>query len=103
MENSDSLILLNPQDNVLVAGREIAKGESVVISGMKIEVSQNVKLGFKLAAKKITTGEKILKYGIPIGSASMDILPGEIVHIHNLQSDYSQTYTIENQNDYEGK
>ncbi len=103
MENSNNLIRLNPLDNVLVARREIAKGEQVVISGKELMISQHIDLGFKLAVVKISAGEKIFKYGIPIGSASKDILPGEIVHIHNLQSDYSQTYTIENQNEYEGK
>lgn len=103
MKNSDKLIQLHPNDNVLVAGRKLAEGEQIVVSGKKIIINQNIELGFKLAARNISKREKIIKYGISIGSATADILMGEVVHVQNLQSDYSQTYTIENQNDYEGK
>lgn len=101
MENSDKLIQLDLQDNVLVARQEIGKGERVTISGKDIEIKQTVKLGFKVASRKIVVGEKIIKYGMPIGSATTEILLGEIVHVHNMKSDYSPTYTIENQNEYE--
>ena len=36
-----------------------------------------------------------MKYGFPIGSASRDIEPGDHVHIDNLASDYTPTYSLE--------
>ncbi|HRJ73596.1 MAG TPA: SAF domain-containing protein [Terrimicrobiaceae bacterium] len=45
--------------------------------------------------RDIRTGEKILKYGVPIGSATCDIAFGEHVHLHNMKSDYLPTYTLE--------
>jgi hypothetical protein len=36
----------------------------------------------------IAQGEKVLKYGLPIGSATRDIEAGEHVHVQNLKSDY---------------
>jgi altronate dehydratase small subunit len=48
----------------------------------------------------IPTGEKILEYGAPIGSATCDIRPGDYVHTHNLQSDYLPTYTLDGSNPY---
>ena len=32
--------------------------------------------------------EKVLKYGLPIGSATRDIAAGEHVHVQNMKSDY---------------
>ncbi len=98
---SDQLILLDDSDNVLVARKEIMAGTLLSISGMQIKVTQNIKLGFKMAAKNIVPDEQIIKYGTPIGVATTSIKLGEIVHIHNMKSNYSPTYTIQNQKDYE--
>ena len=40
-------------------------------------------------------GERIVKYGAPIGSARGDIAPGAYVHTHNLASDYIPTWDRE--------
>jgi hypothetical protein len=32
---------------------------------------------------------------VPIGSATQDIAVGEHVHLHNMKSDYIQTFTLE--------
>ena len=42
----------------------------------------------------------LLKYGVSIGSALRDIAAGEHVHLHNMQSDYLPTYTLEEGNQY---
>lgn len=47
--------------------------------------------GHKVALKDIKAGEKIIKYGFPIGVASTDILKGEWVHIHNVKTLLSET------------
>ena len=60
-----------------------------------IVVENSIPLGFKVAARDIAAGEKILKYGAPIGSARQVIRVGEIVHTHNMQSDYLPTYDRE--------
>ncbi len=51
-----------------------------------------IPLGHKIAARDIAAGEKIIKYGAPIGSAIRDIASGEHVHTHNLKSDYIPTF-----------
>ncbi len=103
MENSDNLILLDKNDNILVARREISQGESIFISGKEVKMHATVNLGFKVALKEIAAGEKIIKFGIPIGTATTKIMIGETVHVHNIKSDYSPTYTIQNQREYERK
>lgn len=102
MGNSDILIQLDPKDNILVARRDIDHGERICISDQEVEMKEKVKLGFKVALRNITEGEKIIKFGIPIGSATAEIKIGETVHVHNMKSDYSPTYTIKNQGEYEG-
>lgn len=91
-ETDRRLLLLGPQDNVFVTIRHVPSGDNMLISGAAIPAGQTIPLGFKVAARGIRAGEKIVKYGAPIGSATRDIEPGEMVHLHNMKSDYLPTY-----------
>lgn len=85
-------MLLAPTDPVGVALRDIAAGETLVLAnGSRILVSAPVPFGFKVAVRPIAADERVLKYRVPIGTATAAILPGEMVHLHNLRSDYIAT------------
>jgi (2R)-sulfolactate sulfo-lyase subunit alpha len=49
-------------------------------------VRESIPLGHKIAIRDISAGTDVLKFGSPIGKASIDIRAGEHVHIHNLRS-----------------
>jgi altronate hydrolase len=79
------LIRIRPEDNVAVAVREFAKGERLsVADGASVVATDAVPYGNKVALLGIATGEPIVKYGEPIGHASRDIAPGDVVHTHNV-------------------
>jgi hypothetical protein len=90
-----SAIRLSPTDNILVLARSLNAGEEVLIGGVVHALNTPLGLGHKIAAHHIAIGEKILKYGAPIGSAIAEIQPGEHVHLHNMKSDYLPTFTLE--------
>jgi hypothetical protein len=70
-EASDSrLLLLSEQDNVVIARTNLTSGDVVTIDSVQVTLSDSVHLGFKLAR-------------------------GDIVHLHNMQSDYLPTYSHE--------
>lgn len=81
-------IRLSPSDNVAVACRDLMPGETVVVDGVALPIREPVALGHKIAILSLEKGAKILKYGMPIGSATADIAAGGWVHLHNMQSDY---------------
>jgi hypothetical protein len=89
------LLLLAPEDNVLVACTDLHVGDAVLIDGEPLTLVQAVGLGHKVARHALRTADKLLRYGAPIGSATRDIARGEHVHTHNLASDYIATYTLE--------
>jgi len=89
------LLLIHPQDNVLTAVRTLEVGDELNLDGVKVRVDTRISVGHKLGARQIAKGEKIFKWGAPIGSATRDIAAGEHVHTHNLQSDYIPTYDKE--------
>ncbi len=96
-ENDPRLLRLSPHDNVAAVTSTIEPGESMVIDGAAVEVTSRIPTGHKVAMRAIAQGDKVLKYGTPIGSATRDIQPGEYVHTHNLQSDYLPTHTLDPQ------
>jgi len=59
----------------------------VVVKGkeLEIKVSSDIPYGHKVAIYPIKTGDTILKYGLSIGRAIVDIGVGEHVHIHNIE------------------
>jgi altronate dehydratase small subunit len=90
-----SAIRLSPLDNVAILARMVPAGSTIVVDGCTLTVPASLGLGHKVALRPIAAGEKILKYGVPIGSATREIAAGEHVHVHNVQSDYLPTYTLD--------
>lgn len=107
MENSDTeksaWIRLRPEDNVGVLVRPVKPGETLGLGRLDIVVKSALGLGHKIALQAIPRGEKVIKYGFPIGSATQDIAVGEHVHVHNIKSDYLPTYTLEEGSEYHEK
>jgi altronate dehydratase small subunit len=89
------VIHLSPLDNIVVLTRSVKPGDAIDLDGRPVSMQQPLGLGHKLALRRIAAGEKILKYGVPIGSATCTIEPAEHVHLHNMQSDYLPTYTLD--------
>lgn len=87
------LLLLHPDDNIVVARRDIAAGERVEIDGEGFTMPASIELGHKLARRAIAADARVLKYGAPIGSMKIAVARGEHVHMHNLRSDYIPSTT----------
>ncbi len=78
---------LRPEDNIVVAARNIPAGQEIRCDNSTVTVKQPIKLGHKIAIQPIQQGQPIFKYGQIIGFAGRDIAPGEHVHVHNLRAD----------------
>lgn len=64
------VIVINERDNVGVT--LVRRGE--------------IPPGHKIALRPIAAGERVIKYGEPIGVATRNVARGEWVHVHNLRS-----------------
>ena len=95
--NDPRLLRLHDDDNVLTVIRALDPGDELLVGGVRAMVAVRLPIGHKVAARAIAPGEKIVKYGAPIGSATAAIAPGEHVHTHNVQSDYLPTFLREDQ------
>ena len=80
----DPVIQLHPQDNIAIALMDLYPEMSVSLNGNSIPIQARIPLGHKIALTEISTGDAVLRYGWRIGSAKVDIHPGDWVHSHNL-------------------
>jgi altronate hydrolase len=82
----DNALKVNPRDNVVIAIRQITKGEDVVVDGVKLlSAAEDVAASHKIALVDIKAGGEIIRYGEPIVQARDDIHMGRWVHVHNTQ------------------
>lgn len=88
---------VSPTDDVAVAVRALAAGESVSVDGEQLAVVGDVGPGHKVAMRALALGEPVRKYGVIIGATSAPIARGEWVHSHNLATrlDGLQSYQYE--------
>jgi hypothetical protein len=80
-----AVIVLSAEDNVGVAVRTIARGAAVTGA---LVAADEIPTGHKVALRPIAPGDKIVKFGVPVGSATKPIPAGAHVHMHNVKSDY---------------
>ena len=95
LKTDPRVLVLAPGDNVAIAKSDIASGTTLAVMGQSVTLETRVEVGHKFAFKKVAKGEKLTKYGAPIGVATQDIAPGDYMHIHNVTSDYIPTYTLD--------
>ncbi len=80
------IVLLSAGDNVAVALIPIQKGDIVENSGKKIEATDDIDFGHKIALRDIKKDDNVIKYGEIIGVATENIAVGSHVHVHNVKS-----------------
>ena len=92
-----NLILIDETDNVAVAPADLTSGTQCAVGDQEVTLAEDITRGHKVAITSIQTGDPIIKYGCPIGSATENIRAGACIHTHNLSTDLSGTleYTFE--------
>ncbi len=88
---SQKLIRITDRDNVAVAVSPVMKGEVVTVSGDTFTAFSDIPQGHKIALKDLKKGDKVIKYGYPIGGAKEDIHKGQHVHAFNISTLLSES------------
>ena len=80
---------IHPADNVATMLQTASAGSVTVLGSgneQTIQLQGPIELGHKVAIRPIAAGETIVKYGVPIGIATIPIAIGTWVHLHNCKS-----------------
>jgi altronate hydrolase len=83
---NECTIVVNPEDNVAVAKKEIAAGTLVDVSGASVRVNTAITVGNRFATRSIPAGEFVRQYGQPIGT-SRGIEAGERISHDNMSDE----------------
>ncbi len=93
MRAPSPFLQLHANDDVVVARRPAAEGETWWHTDYGVIASQSIDMGHKMAVRTLLRGDAVRKYGQLIGYATEDIHPGEHVHVHNLAlGEHQQQY-----------
>ncbi|WP_186757737.1 UxaA family hydrolase [Echinicola salinicaeni] len=78
------ILKIHPKDNVLVALKDLEKGEVIHFEGKEIILTHAVKAKHKFAEESLATEEEIFMYGIICGKAMSPIAKGEVLTTENV-------------------
>jgi altronate hydrolase len=85
----NTVLQLDPSDNVLIALRDLHTGERIDFSGHEYALVSDVPAKHKFATEGIPLGGNVVMYGVLIGKAREPIRAGEVVTTRNTQHDSS--------------
>ncbi len=91
------VIKINQEDNVAVALRPVAAGETLDIAGTAVTALEDIPQGHKIAVKDIPQGGAVIKYGFRIGLTKEAVKKGQWIHVHNLKTGLGDLLTYEYQ------
>lgn len=83
---------VNDLDNVAtIFAEKVATNDKIEVRDKKgnksfLVLKDAIPYGHKVALKDLKVGDEIVKYGELIGKVTKDIVKGEHVHVHNIDS-----------------
>src|SRR6202453_24512 len=80
----DGVLQLTPTDNVLVALKDLRKGDQLTFSGAAYTLATDVPAKHKFATAPLAPGGDVIMYGVLVGKAMRPILQGEVLTPLNL-------------------
>ncbi|WP_298833946.1 UxaA family hydrolase [uncultured Piscinibacter sp.] len=78
-----AFIRIHPADDVVIAKQQLIGGTQ--LEGEGVTVAGLIPPGHKVAVRPIRAGQPVRRYNQVIGTAKVDIAPGQHVHTHNLE------------------
>lgn len=80
-----SILKVHPSDNVIVALRDLAAGETLSFEGQDYVLPEPIPAKHKFTAAELAAGEEVTMYGVLVGKASQDIRRGSRISTDNLK------------------
>ncbi|MEP6676877.1 MAG: altronate dehydratase family protein [Ferruginibacter sp.] len=81
----NTVLKVHPKDNVLVALRDFAKGETAQWNNEQILLEDNVKAKHKFFTKDMQAGDEVIMYGVLVGKAQHFIPVGGVMTTENIK------------------
>ncbi|MEI9806818.1 MAG: altronate dehydratase family protein [Bacteroidota bacterium] len=79
------VLKVHPKDNVLVALRDIPKGEVISYNGDDYTVQEKIPAKHKFFTKDMNAGDKVIMYGVLVGKTQNTIPAGGLMTTENIK------------------
>jgi altronate hydrolase len=76
---------IHPDDNVLVALRDLAHGTEISSNGSSFKLAENVAAKHKFFEHDMTAGDDVVMYGVLVGQLQSNILKGQVMTTTNTK------------------
>lgn len=83
--DKNSYLLIHPNDNVIVALKDLPKGTIIHHNGTAIELKENISQKHKIYLQDFKSGSSIYMYGVLVGTTTQDVQQGGLMTTGNLQ------------------
>lgn len=98
-KDEKGFLKIHASDNVLVALKDHAAGEVAYIDETEILLKDAVKQKHKILIRSLAKGEKVIMYGVPVGTANEDLMAGTVITIDNV-SHFAEAVTLNSNADH---
>ena len=88
----NKLIKVHPSDNVAVALVNLKADDMVAFDGQDIKILSDTNSKHKIALENFQSGDKIIMYGVLVGSANGSIQKGEVLTTENVKHQSEKVY-----------
>ena len=78
------VLKVHPKDNVIVALRDLEKGEMIVFEGSQYEMQERVQAKHKFYTEDLAKGGEVIMYGVLVGKVQFDVKKGGLMTTENL-------------------
>src|SRR5687768_12242936 len=82
-EAQGSFLKIHPNDNVLVALKDLVSGAPIIYNGYQFELIDNVSAKHKFFVKDMKAGEEVIMYGVLVGKLQQDVRQGQVMTTTN--------------------
>jgi len=82
-----AVLKLHPEDNVLIALRDLRKGEQIEFSNHPFVLTSDIPAKHKFVTEDLAAGAAVLMYGVLVGKATQPIEKGSVLNARNIRHD----------------
>ncbi len=80
-----TVLKVHPKDNVLVALKNLSKGEAVKYNDERYVLTDNIAAKHKFFVQDMKAGDEVIMYGVLVGKAQTDIPAGGLMTTENIK------------------
>lgn len=85
VKTTQSVLKVHPKDNVLVALKDLAKGENISFENLEFKLNEPVAAKHKISTRDFKVGDEIYMYGVLVGKVAQPISKGSWINVFNLK------------------